>query len=80
MSGSLRACLGIVLLVWSADGALRRETFDREPPFWEGINNRNTNFPKRVVIQDFGYNPRANHTGASPGEVGGRIYPAGEAA
>jgi hypothetical protein len=61
-------------------GAVREESFDREPLDWEGINNRNTYFPPRMVTQDFGYSASTNHAGGRPGEVGGKLNPAGEAA
>ncbi len=77
----LLAVLGLlfVCLHW-AGAALRVESFDQEPPNWEGINNRNTNFPIRTVVQNFGYSPATSHAGGQPGEVGGTINPAGEPA
>jgi hypothetical protein len=65
---------------WPADGTLREENFDREPAHWEAVNNRNAHFPPRIVQQDFGYSPATRHAGGQPGEVGGKIHPAGEAA
>src|ERR1044071_2833174 len=60
--------------------ATRVEHFDKEPANWEGVNNRSTNFPVRTVTQDFGYDATSRHTGETPGEVGGTINPAAEAA
>jgi len=59
---------------------IREEKFDREPANWEGINNRNIHFERKIVTQDFGYAPSTNHAGGARGEVGGRIHPAGESA
>lgn len=70
----LLACAG------SLGSATRFESFDREPPNWEGVNNRNRFFEPRTVTQDFGYSPSTAHAGGKPGEVGGRINPAGESA
>ncbi len=61
-------------------GAIYEESFDRAPLDWEGVNNRNTHFPPRLVTQDFGYSASTNHAGGQPGEVGGKLNPAGEAA
>src|SRR6185436_15134679 len=61
-------------------GALREEHFDREPPYWEGINNRSTAFEPKRVVQDFGFSAVTSHAGGEKGEAGGRINPAGEAA
>jgi len=61
-------------------GALREEHFDREPPNWEGINNRSTAFEPKRVVQDFGFSAATSHAGGEKGEAGGRINPAGEAA
>ena len=61
-------------------GALREENFDLEPANWEGINNRNAHFEAKNVVQDFGYSPRTQHAGGGPGEVGGKLNPAGEPA
>jgi hypothetical protein len=69
-----------VLPPWRAGAALREENFDHEPATREGINNRNTHFAPRTVTQDFGYSPATSHAGGQPGEVGGKINPAGEAA
>lgn len=66
----------LILLLGAAiagQAALRNEGFDREPPNWEGANNRSKAFELKTVIQDFGYS-------AARGAVGGRIQPAGEPA
>ena len=63
----------------AAAGAVREESFDREPVDWEGINNRNMHFEPRIVTQDFGYSS-TKHAGGRPGEAGGTLHPAGEAA
>ncbi|MEK7678052.1 MAG: hypothetical protein AAB676_19645 [Verrucomicrobiota bacterium] len=60
--------------------ALREENFDREPANWKGVNNRSTHFAPKTVSQDFGYSPLSSRAGGRPGEIGGRINPAGEAA
>ncbi len=59
---------------------LREEHFDREPARWEGINNRNMHFEPKTVTQDFGYSAATHYTGGRPGEIGGTLNPAGEAA
>ena len=59
---------------------MRFESFDREPPNWEGINNRNRFFEAKTVHQDFGFSATTSHAGGRTGEIGGRINPAGEAA
>lgn len=57
------------------------EKFDRDPG-WIGVNNRSaTTHPPRSIRQDFGYSADSNHAGGkTPGEIGGMITPAGEAA
>jgi len=65
--------------VQTGQGVVRQESFDQEPVDWEGINNRNTYFEPRIVTQDFGYSPSHN-AGGGPGEIGGTLHPAGEAA
>src|SRR6266852_5688419 len=70
----------VALLDWPAAAATREEHFDQEPTNWEGINNRNTNFPTRTVTQDFGYSEESRNINEKPGEIGGTINPAGEAA
>jgi len=69
-----------VLMLDAAHGALRHEGFDREPPNWEGVNNRSTAFEPKTVVQDFGHSDATSHAGGKAGEVGGRINPAGEPA
>ena len=83
----MRSITIIGMLMWVFAGrqelawaAIRVEAFDREPPNWEGINNRSTNFPLRLVTQDFGYRPAAPHPGQTNGAIGGTINPAGEPA
>lgn len=82
--GQRRSSVLLALLVTvftsSALAAVRTETFDREPPHWEGINHRNTFFEPKTVSQDFGYSPATRQAGGQRGEVGGRINPAGEVA
>jgi len=70
----------VVAFVVSSRAAMREESFDREPPNWDGVNNRNRFFEPRLVRQDFGYSPSTSHAGGEQGEVGGRINPAGEPA
>ena len=72
----MRASTASVLLMaatLSGSGAVRKESFDREPPNWEGINNRSKAFELKEVVQDFGYS-------AEKRLIGGRIQPAGEPA
>ena len=75
----LQALIAAALPVWAAQAAVREENFDREPADWEGVNNRNTHFEPRIVTQDFGYSS-TSHAGGRPGEIGGTLHPAGEAA
>jgi len=58
--------------------AERTEHFDKDPA-WHGHNNRATSPEPRTIRQDFGHSPTA-HAGGAPGEIGGFITPAGEAA
>src|SRR5438093_231209 len=74
------AFLTAALSLWPAAPDTRHENFDREPPNWEGVNNRNPNFEPKTVTQDFGYSPVTSHTGGHTGEIGGKINPAGEPA
>src|SRR3972149_3887082 len=60
--------------------AIVTENFDRGPANWEGVNSRSTHFAPKPAAQDFGYSAASHHAGGQPGEVGGRINPAGEAA
>lgn len=73
-------CGTLTLCSSPSRAALRQETFDREPVNWEGVNNRSSHFAPKTVAQDFGYSPATRHAGGQPGEIGGRIYQAGEAA
>ena len=62
-----------------ADEATKTETFDTDP-LWQGVNNRSARTHEPVTIrQDFGYS-ETNKAGGKPGEIGGFISPAGEAA
>jgi hypothetical protein len=72
--------VGMVAFCAIGLAATRQEFFDRAPENWEGMNNRNTNFPPRQVTQEFGYVARGSHFGREQGEVGGKITPAGEVA
>src|SRR5207249_4635988 len=56
----------------AANGALKSESFDRDPG-WKGFNNRVP--PRRIptVIQDFGYSP-SHFAGKESGEIGGRVW------
>lgn len=72
--------VAISLVAQPSGAAVRQENFDREPLTWEGVNHRNKFFEPRTIIQDFGYSPSTSHAGGRPGEVGGRINPAGETA
>ena len=63
-----------------AETVIREENFDQEPAGWEGVNNRNAHFAPKTVTQDFGYSASTRHAGGQPGEIGGKINPAGEAA
>ncbi len=76
----LLALMEVALPVWPAEAVLREENFDQEPAHWEGINNRNTYFAPKTVTQDFGYSASTHHAGGQPGEIGGKVNPAGEAA
>src|SRR6266540_2817634 len=75
----LVSLLGCVTILPSAAG-VRQENFDREPPDWEGVNNRNKFFVSKKVEQNFGYSATTSHAGGQAGEIGGRINPAGEPA
>src|SRR5687767_9739913 len=50
---TLSVVVGSAVLVSIAEAALRHESFDREPPNWEGVNNRSTAFEPKKVVQDF---------------------------
>jgi acetyl esterase/lipase len=64
-----------------ADMTLKTESFDHDPG-WIGVNNRSATHRDPIAIrQDFGYSAAtANVGGGVPGEIGGFITPAGEAA
>src|SRR2546426_11964608 len=72
----------IAIALWIACGAgiaaEQSENFDKEPN-WDGHNNRALRPEPRKIRQDFGYSPTA-HCGGAPGEMGGFITPAAEAA
>jgi WD40 repeat protein len=57
---------------------LRTERFDHDPG-WDGYNNRAEKSEARTVVQNFGFNNTA-HAGGKPGEMGGTVSPAAEAA
>jgi hypothetical protein len=59
-------------------GAERTEHFDKDPG-WHEHNNRSKSPEARQMRQDFGHSKTA-HCGGSPGEMGGFIQPAAEAA
>ena len=84
MNASLAILAGAVLLgplaALAGEPFTRREDFSREPANWEGVNNRNTNFGPRTVSQDFGYSRAGSYAGGQPGEIGGKINPAGQPA
>jgi hypothetical protein len=82
--GALHRLAQVTLIVFCvarmsvAAGAERGERFDREPS-WEGDNHRTARSAPATVRQDFGYSP-TSHAGGAPGEIGGFVSPAGEAA
>jgi hypothetical protein len=55
----------------------RRQNFDRDPG-WDAHNNRSAR--PETVRQDFGWSAGTTNAGGGPGEIGGRINPAGEPA
>src|SRR4029079_9478076 len=79
---SATCCSTAVLLAPPLTRAeLRTEHFDREPPGWEGVNNRSgPHFEPRSVEQNFGYSAETSHAGGAKGEIGGKINLAGEPA
>jgi len=77
---TLLVLIAAVLPARPAEAEIRHEDFDREPANWEGVNNRSTHFAPKTVTQDFGYSAATSRAGGEPGEVGGKINPAGEAA
>jgi hypothetical protein len=60
---------------------IKTESFNRDPG-WPGVNNRAASTRVPVTIrQDFGFSAKTGNSGGdSPGEMGGYISPAGEAA
>ncbi len=60
---------------------MRTESFSRDPG-WLGVNNRAARTREPIAIrQDFGFSAKTGNAGGeSPGEIGGFITPAGEAA
>lgn len=60
---------------------LKTESFDRDPG-WIGVNNHSAQQREPIKIrQDFGYSGATSKAGGrDPGEIGGFITPAGEAA
>jgi hypothetical protein len=68
----------VVAIAVPAIAKERTEHFDKDPG-WEGVNNRATTPEKRTIRQDFGYS-KTDHAGGKPGEIGGFITPAAEAA
>ena len=72
--------IALLLLVSTASGAEKTETFDKDPG-WVGVNNRSAHTKRPFTVrQDFGFS-RTNHTGGGDsGEVGGFITPAAETA
>jgi hypothetical protein len=72
--------IAIGIFITDSHAALRTESFDQEPPHWEGINHRGQSFEPKTVSQNFGYSPTSSQAGGAAGEVGGRINPAAEPA
>jgi hypothetical protein len=60
---------------------MKTETFDRDPD-WPGTNNRSAQQHDAIKTrQDFGYSPTTSTAGGrAPGEIGGFVTAAGEAA
>jgi len=80
---TMKRALTILPLLLALGGAAtaageRTAKFDRDPG-WDGRNNRSTAFAPREIVQDFGYS-RTGHAGGRPGEIGGKVTPAGEQA
>jgi hypothetical protein len=69
--------LPLLMIVSMALGAEKTESFNHDPN-WDGHNNRPTADPV-TIRQDFGYS-KTSHAGGKPGELGGFIMPASEAA
>src|SRR5688572_3018666 len=57
-----------------AQGELVQFTQDfSKDPGWEWMNNRIVASDPPTIKQDFGWS-QTNHTGAGPGEIGGRVW------
>jgi hypothetical protein len=80
-SASAVLCLLAASRADDGPGHLKTESFDRDPG-WLGVNNRIGLAREPVQIrQDFGYSAGTSRAGGrEPGEIGGFITPAGEAA
>lgn len=63
----------------AATAAERTEHFDNDPG-WHAHNNRAKSAEPRNIRQDFGYSQTTHAGGNTPGEMGGFIQPAAEAA
>lgn len=72
-------CCLINLCVLAGAAAERTTTFDHDPG-WDALNNRSSAFEPKNITQDFGYSPTHHAGGEQPGEMGGSISPAAEAA
>jgi hypothetical protein len=70
-------CTAAIAVIHNLSSAAERtEHFDKDPG-WHEHNNRSPG--TRQIRQDFGYS-KTTHCGGSPGELGGFIQPAAEAA
>jgi len=80
-SGKCTLILTAVILVIhnACIAAERTQNFDRDPG-WHEHNNRGKSPEPRQIRQDFGYSKTAHCGGSVPGEIGGFIQPAAEAA
>src|SRR5881409_2605694 len=74
----LRCSVAIVVIHNGGLAAERTEHFDNDPR-WDGHNNRAQSPAPKQIRQDFGYS-KTVHCGGAPGEIGGFINPAAEAA
>ena len=74
----IAAATSVCLACALSFAAERTEHFDSDPR-WDGRNHRAAEPAPREIRQDFGYSP-TSHAGGKPGEIGGLISPAGEAA
>jgi hypothetical protein len=72
------AAIGVTL-ARGLGAAEREENFDRDPG-WVSHNSRSASPPPQEVRQEFGYSPSRHAGGDEPGELGGFINPAAEAA